>query len=98
MAKKARTAGQGRPPGEEEPGVTEQLKEAIRNSGESLNQLGERTGVDSAQLSRFMRGVRDLTLSTADKLCRALGLRLAGGDGGSEVDPRSKAKRKKAKE
>lgn len=59
--------------------VVEQLREAIRCSGESLNQLGARSGLDSARLSRFMRGTRDLTLTAAAKLCDALGLQLVGG-------------------
>jgi transcriptional regulator with XRE-family HTH domain len=59
--------------------LVEQLRQAIRSSGESLNQLGERSGLDSARLSRFMRGERDLTLSAAEKLCDVLGLHLAGG-------------------
>jgi transcriptional regulator with XRE-family HTH domain len=64
-------------PSVEGPGLVEQLREAIRKSGESLNQLGERSGLDSARLSRFMRGERDLTLSAAEKLCQALGLELS---------------------
>jgi hypothetical protein len=37
-------------------------------------------GVGRDRLSRFLRGERDLTLSAAEQICRALGLRLAGGD------------------
>jgi transcriptional regulator with XRE-family HTH domain len=57
--------------------LTEQLKEAIRQSGKSLNQIGKEAGVGSNQLSRFMRGIRGLTLNAADKICDALGLELA---------------------
>jgi plasmid maintenance system antidote protein VapI len=59
------------------PTVTEQLKEAIRNSGQSLNQLSKASGVGSDRLSRFMTGKRGLTGEAIDKLCSALGLRLA---------------------
>jgi transcriptional regulator with XRE-family HTH domain len=61
----------------ERPGLITQLKEAIRNSGQSLNQLGQASGVSSAQLSRFMTGKRSLTLPAAEKLCAILGLGLA---------------------
>src|SRR5258708_1200170 len=60
----------------EDPGLVERLREAIRDSGESLNHLGERAGVGRDRLSRFLRGERGLTLDAAEKLCRALGLRL----------------------
>lgn len=53
------------------------LKEAIRGSGQSLNKLAKESGVGSDRLSRFMRGERDLTLTAAEKVCVALGLRLA---------------------
>jgi transcriptional regulator with XRE-family HTH domain len=60
-----------------EPGVVDQLKEAIRRSGMSLNELGRLCGVGSDRLSRFMTGKRDLTLSAVERICEALGLRLA---------------------
>jgi transcriptional regulator with XRE-family HTH domain len=69
MAKKKR---------KEEPGVVEQLKEAIRESGLSLNQLSHTSGVSNPQLSRFMQGKRSLTLPAVEKICTALGLRLVG--------------------
>src|SRR5262249_20629973 len=58
----------------EVPGVVEQLREAIRGSGQSLSQLGKACGVDATRLSRFVRGERDLTLSAVEKICRVLGL------------------------
>src|SRR5262249_17453950 len=64
-------------------GLVEQLRAAIRNSGESLNQLGQRAGIGRDRLSRFMRGERDLTLEAAEKIATALGLHLAGGEGAS---------------
>jgi len=42
----------------------------------SLYALAKRSGVDKGQLSRFMAGERDFQLTTADKLCKALGLEL----------------------
>jgi transcriptional regulator with XRE-family HTH domain len=58
-------------------GLVEQLREAIRDSGKTLYQLSKDAGVGKDQLSRFMRGERTLTLPVAEKVCRALGLRLA---------------------
>jgi hypothetical protein len=58
------------------PGLTELLRQAIRDSGRTLKHLREASGVDAGSLSRFVRGERDIHLSGADKLCRALGLTL----------------------
>src|SRR5262245_8564777 len=60
------------------PDLIEQLRQALAASGLSMNQLGKETGVNQAQLSRFVRGERTLTLPTAAKLCTFLGLYLAG--------------------
>lgn len=54
--------------------IEQQLREAISSSGQSLNQLGQAAGVSDAQLSRFMRGERTLTLETVGRLCQVLGL------------------------
>jgi transcriptional regulator with XRE-family HTH domain len=60
------------------PDLTEQLRRAIAGCGQSLNQLATAAGVHRAQLSRFMREERTLTLRAAAKLCGCLGLRLTG--------------------
>jgi transcriptional regulator with XRE-family HTH domain len=57
--------------------VVEQLRDAIRDSGRSLNQLSAVCGIGRDRLSRFPRGERDLTLSAAEKMCNALRLQLA---------------------
>lgn len=44
----------------------------------SLSQLAEASGVHKAQLSRFLRAERTLTLTAAARLCTCLGLRLTG--------------------
>ena len=69
-------------PGEGQ-GVVEQLREAIRRSGRTLQNLAAESGVGKDRLSRFMRGERDLTFNAVERVCYALGLRLAGGDGAS---------------
>jgi transcriptional regulator with XRE-family HTH domain len=57
--------------------IVNELQQAIKESGLSLNQLGKQAGVSQAQLSRFVRGERTLTLPAAAKLCVFFGLRLA---------------------
>ena len=51
------------------PDVADQLRRAIRTCGVSLNQLAAATGVHKAQLSRFLRAERTLTLKAAAKVC-----------------------------
>jgi plasmid maintenance system antidote protein VapI len=58
--------------------LAEQLRRAIAGCGLSLNQLARATGVHQAQLSRFLRVERSLTLPAASRLCAFLGLRLTG--------------------
>jgi DNA-binding Xre family transcriptional regulator len=76
---KKRPAQDGPQP--ERPGLVDQIREALRNSGQSLGELEQATGVDRGSLSRFLRGKRDLRGSVLDRLCRALNLRLTGGEG-----------------
>jgi transcriptional regulator with XRE-family HTH domain len=59
-----------------EPDLIEQLRQAVRESGLSLNEIARRSGVDQGQLSRFMRGERTIEMPTAARMCAALGLRL----------------------
>jgi transcriptional regulator with XRE-family HTH domain len=58
------------------PELVAKLRQAIQESGQSLNQLSAECGVDRGRLSRFMRGERDLTFAAAALLCEALGLDL----------------------
>jgi len=58
--------------------LVEQLSRAIAGCQMSLNQLAKATGVHRAQLSRFVRAERSLSLKAAAKLCAYLGLRLTG--------------------
>jgi transcriptional regulator with XRE-family HTH domain len=70
-----------------EPQLVQTLRERIRASGESLNELGKRAGIDHSRLSRFMSKKRSLTLGAAGRLCEVLGLELV------ERPGRSAAKR-----
>lgn len=56
--------------------VTDQLRQAIVDSGKTLGAIADESGVDRGRLSRFMRAERTLTLSAVDDLCRCLGLDL----------------------
>jgi transcriptional regulator with XRE-family HTH domain len=67
--------------------MTEQLRRAIRGSGLSLNQLGQRAGISHTVLSRFVRGVRTLTLPAVEALCGVLGLGLVPVNGAVAAQP-----------
>lgn len=54
----------------------ELIRERFRRSGFSIKQLAERAGVPYAGAHGVVNGTRDPVLSTADKLCKALGLEL----------------------
>jgi transcriptional regulator with XRE-family HTH domain len=60
------------------PDIADQLRRAVAGCGLSLNQLAQATGVNKAQLSRFLRKERTLQLTAAAKLCTYLGLSLTG--------------------
>lgn len=58
------------------PTLAEAIREAIRSSGQTVYAVAKAAGVSQPVLHRFVAGERGLTLDTADKLCRYLGLRL----------------------
>lgn len=60
-------------------GMPDIIREAIQRDGRSIYRLAIDCGVNQGVLGRFVRGERDMNLRTADKVCRALGLRLAQG-------------------
>jgi transcriptional regulator with XRE-family HTH domain len=60
-----------------EPGLVEQIKEAIRASGQTMYAISKASKVSTAQLSRFMQGKRSLSLPAAEKVCRILRIGLA---------------------
>jgi transcriptional regulator with XRE-family HTH domain len=85
---------------ERQPGLVEQIREAVRQSGLSLKELGKRCGVDHGRLSRFLRSERTLTLPAAASVCETLGLRLCGAPGAvpaSEVSAPKRARGRKGK-
>jgi transcriptional regulator with XRE-family HTH domain len=53
-----------------------QLRDAIQGSGMSRYEIAKRAGVTNSQLSLFLSGQRSLTLTSAAKIARVLGLEL----------------------
>lgn len=58
------------------PTISEQLKSAISEYGDTPYALAKASGVSQAALSRFINGERGLTLDSVEKLCEVLGLEL----------------------
>ena len=56
--------------------IETQLRQALSESPLSLNQLSARCGIDVGILSRFLRAERTMTLPTAARLAKVLGLEL----------------------
>jgi plasmid maintenance system antidote protein VapI len=54
----------------------ELIRRAVQDSGKTPYTIALAAGVPQAVLSRFLRRERSVTLDTAEKLCRALGLEL----------------------
>jgi transcriptional regulator with XRE-family HTH domain len=56
--------------------IVAELRKAIVESGYTQNQLSELSGVNRAQINRFVSGERTLTLESAEKIAKVLGLEL----------------------
>ena len=56
------------------PTMTDLLREALNESGESLYAIALRADVNKASLIRFLRGSQSLRLDVADKLAAYLGV------------------------
>jgi transcriptional regulator with XRE-family HTH domain len=59
-----------------QPTLTDVLRAAIQQSGLTVYRIGKATGIDAANLGRFVRGELSVRLDKADKLAAYLGLRL----------------------
>lgn len=55
--------------------IANQLRQQLSQQP-SLNELAWRAGVSQPSLSRFVNGKRDITLATASKVAKELGLEL----------------------
>ena len=60
----------------ESPMLDEQLQEAIKNSGKSINSIAIAAGVPQPVLQRFVSGERDIRLETTAKIADYFGMRL----------------------
>ena len=56
--------------------IVTELRKAIVESGYTQNQLSELSGVNRAQINRFVKGERTLTLESAEKIAKVLKLEL----------------------
>ena len=56
--------------------IVNQLRKAIKGSGETQYAISKATGVDQSVLSRFLKRERTISLETAARLCKYLGLEL----------------------
>jgi hypothetical protein len=72
--------------------IIDELKRAIRDSGDTIYAVAKGSGVAFPVVSRFMHGERDIRLETADRLCAHLGLRLT-----ANKPAKKAAKRKRGK-
>ena len=55
--------------------IVDQLKNAIRQSGETHYRIAKRAGITTDMVDRFVGG-RDIRISTAAKIAEALGVEL----------------------
>ncbi len=58
------------------PTLADTIRRAVDATGLSVYAVAKASGISQPIVHRFMNGERGLTLDTADKLCRFLGLRL----------------------
>ncbi len=58
------------------PTMREVIIQAIEDTGQSVRSVALNAGISQPQLSRFVKGERDLLLDAVDKLAKSLGLEL----------------------
>ena len=71
--------------------LAEDLRKAISDSGMTHYSIGKASGVNIANIDRFVSGERDLRLATASKICSVLGYGLA------KIEPPKPSKKKPTK-
>lgn len=59
-----------------EDALSSQLRDALLRDGRPVSRIAKENGVSSPQVTRFVRGDRGLSLSTADRIAAGLGLQL----------------------
>ena len=65
--------------------LSEQLKAAILNSGQTRYRIAQETGITEATLSKFIHGHHGLSQETVDVLGDYLGLRLVADDSAQQA-------------
>ncbi len=55
--------------------MTDQVRQAIDDSGLTRYRIAQDTGIDESTLAKFYHGTRGLSLGNLDRLCAYLGLR-----------------------
>lgn len=65
--------------------LSDQLKDAILNCGQTRYRIAQETGVTEATLSKFVHGHHGLSLETVDVLGKYLGLRLVVAESANQV-------------
>src|SRR5690348_9236939 len=73
-----------------------QIREAIKASGLSLNEIGRLSGVEVSRISRFVRGVRSIDVAAAADICRVLGYQLTKVKSPEPAKPAAKRKKQGA--
>ncbi len=57
--------------------LSDLLKQSIRESSKSVEEIAQETKVPSVLIARFLSGEADIHITTADRLADALGLKIA---------------------
>ena len=74
---------------QQRPSLSDELRQAIADSGVSRYGIWQQTGIDQGSLSKFMDGERGLSMESIDKLAELLGLHICT----DAVKPRSQGRR-----
>jgi DNA-binding phage protein len=64
------------PATQETGGISDALRRATQASPKSVYQICKETGISQIVVSRFLSGERDIRLATADRLAKALGIKV----------------------
>jgi plasmid maintenance system antidote protein VapI len=67
---------------EPDPAASKVIRDTIGGRGLAANAVAEESGLPPSVVSRFVAGDRGVSLESADRMIRALGLRLVEGRGG----------------
>lgn len=60
--------------------LSDQIRQAVENCGQTRYIIAKETGIDASTLSRFMSGERGLPMKTLDRLADHLDLNVTAGN------------------